>query len=412
MIPPPSNVDESAPLRNAVPGTRREGPTVVAVPPPAFATPRARLERVMLLLLTLMGAVAFLFWARTLLIPIAVSVIASFALNPPTRYLRRFGLPRVAAAGVVVSVLCVAGCYFLYASQDGLIALTEQVPAAAEKISEELNALRHSRITTVKKLQSATTLIEQLGNQVGPPQIHATAAPTTPIFNLRDFFWSGSLSIANAFSNLLVVSFLTFFLLASGDELRRKYLLSTGGGLSRQKRRARMLTEMSRQIQNSLLALLVANVIIGGATAVCFALLGVQQAIMWGVATAASHFIPYFGTALIAAASFTVSWLTSGNLQHAFVIAAVSLFIAMLGGTFITTILQSRALQMDACVMFVSLFVWGWLWGVWGLLLCSPLLAVTKVISEHVDGLAPVAMILANKHGAPRARRRRRRFFR
>ena len=55
---------------------------------------------------------------------------------------------------------------------------------------------------------------------------------------------------------------------------------------------------------------------------------------------------------------------------------------------------------------------WGWLWGVWGLLLCSPLLAVTKVISEHVDGLAPIAMILANKHGAPRARRPRRRFFR
>ena len=103
LIPSPSNVDESALLRNVVPGTRREGPAVVAVPPPAFVAPRARLERILLLLLTLMAAVAFLVWARTLLIPIAVSIIASFALNPPTRYLRRFGLPRVAAAASGIS---------------------------------------------------------------------------------------------------------------------------------------------------------------------------------------------------------------------------------------------------------------------------------------------------------------------
>jgi predicted PurR-regulated permease PerM len=72
----------------------------------------------------------------------------------------------------------------------------------------------------------------------------------------------------------------------------------------------------------------------------------------------------------------------------------VSLAIATLVGTFITTMMTGRIAKMNPAAVFIGLLFWGWLWGVWGLLLGVPIIVVLKVIAQHIEGLQSLAELL------------------
>jgi predicted PurR-regulated permease PerM len=78
----------------------------------------------------------------------------------------------------------------------------------------------------------------------------------------------------------------------------------------------------------------------------------------------------------------------------AFLVGAASLTIATIVGTIVTTWMTGRIAKMNAAAVFISLLFWGWLWGVWGMLLAIPLVVIAKVVSEHVEQLQPVAELL------------------
>ena len=77
--------------------------------------------------------------------------------------------------------------------------------------------------------------------------------------------------------------------------------------------------------------------------------------------------------------------------------ALLGLVVAILGafeGNVLTPWLMIRVGEMNAVAVFVSLLFWGWLWGVWGLLLAVPITAAIKAVCERIDDLAPVAELL------------------
>jgi predicted PurR-regulated permease PerM len=82
------------------------------------------------------------------------------------------------------------------------------------------------------------------------------------------------------------------------------------------------------------------------------------------------------------------------SFPMAFLASGISLAIATVVGTFVTTWMTGRIAKMNAAAVFISLLFWGWLWGIWGMLLSIPLVVIAKVVSEHVEQLQPVAELL------------------
>jgi predicted PurR-regulated permease PerM len=78
-----------------------------------------------------------------------------------------------------------------------------------------------------------------------------------------------------------------------------------------------------------------------------------------------------------------------------FLVSGSSLVVATLVGTFITTWMTGRIAKMNAAAVFIGLLFWGWLWGIWGMLLGIPILVMLRVVSEHVDGMQSVAELLS-----------------
>ena len=93
------------------------------------------------------------------------------------------------------------------------------------------------------------------------------------------------------------------------------------------------------------------------------------------------------GTALVALLQF-------GTLEMAALVGGVSLLITSLEGYLLTPWLTGRASRMNAVAVFVSVLVWGWLWGVWGLLLGVPIVMMVKAVCDRVDDFKPVGELL------------------
>ena len=104
----------------------------------------------------------------------------------------------------------------------------------------------------------------------------------------------------------------------------------------------------------------------------------------------------YVGTVIIAGASAMVAFLQFGTINMALLVGGASLLIHAITGNLLTPWLTSRASRMSPVAVFVGMLAWGWLWGVWGLLLGIPILMMVKAVCDRVDDLKPIGEFLGN----------------
>ena len=227
--------------------------------------------------------------------------------------------------------------------------------------------------------------------RTAPP---ARPAPAPEPTWLRDYTLAQSALLATVAAQTPIVLLLTYFLLASGPHFRRKLVQLVGPSLSHKKDAVHILEEIDAQVQRYLLAMLASNALLGVTTWLAFLALGLDHAGVWGVAAGVFHFVPYLGPALIALGSGVAAFLQSGSPLYALSVAGVSLLLSGLIGFGFMTWLQSRFARVNAAVLFIALLFFGWLWGVWGLLLGAPLVAIAKVVFDRVESLKPAGELL------------------
>jgi predicted PurR-regulated permease PerM len=97
---------------------------------------------------------------------------------------------------------------------------------------------------------------------------------------------------------------------------------------------------------------------------------------------------------LITTATGAVAFMQFESLRMVLLVAGASLGIAALVGTVVATWMTGRIARMNPAAVFVSLLFWGWLWGVWGLLLGVPVVVIVKVVAERVEGMEVLAELL------------------
>ncbi|HEX2616827.1 MAG TPA: AI-2E family transporter, partial [Flavobacteriales bacterium] len=125
-----------------------------------------------------------------------------------------------------------------------------------------------------------------------------------------------------------------------------------------------------------------------------FLYIGMEHAAVWGVAACVLNFIPYIGFIALTVVSTLVAFVQFGTLDMALLVAGISLVVHTISGTLLNPWLTSRANQMNAVAVFAGVLAFGWLWGIWGLLLGVPILTAIKVVCDRVDDLKPVGELL------------------
>ena len=364
---------------------------------------RRRLHKlqVAVTVLASIAVIGALYFAHGFFVPLLIGILVSYALRPVVDALKRFGLPHFVGAAVVL-VMLTAALYFVGSALSGQAsAMLEKLPQAARQLRHHVTMARSATPSALENVQAAAKELQAVATAALPPSapkpklMVANSEPDTPTW-LRDYLLAQTGLLLSVATQAPIVLLLTYFLLSSGDHFRRKLIQMVGPSLSRKKDAVRVLEQVSVQVQRYLLSNLVANTLVGVATWLTFAALGMEQAGAWGAAAGILHFIPYLGPVLLALSSGVVALLQFGSPLMALEIAVASLLVAGTIGLGFMTWLQSRFAHVNATVLFVSLLFFGWLWGVWGLLLGAPLVAIAKVLCDEVDELKSVGELMGS----------------
>ena len=361
------------------------------------------LSRGSLVVLAVVAAVFLLHWGAPFFIPLFIALIISYALAPLTDAITRLVRWRVLGASLVVSAVVALLGAGAWAWSDDVVALWQRVPEATKTIAASLKRVAQRPTSPVAEVKKAAAEIEAIAQTGKPPAKAPPAAPTPSPVSFWQLVWEGGKSAAVAATQLMAVLFLVFFMLASGDTFKRKLVRAFGETLSQKKVTVQAIDEIDQQVRRYLGVLLVSNLLVGMGTWLAFEIIGVEYAELWGVAAGVMHTAPYFGPTVIALGSLVAGFLQFGNWPSAFLVSGASVLVATIVGSVFATWLSARQTHMNTTATFVGLLFFGWLWGLWGVLLAIPLLAILKSICERTEGGRVVAELLSREdHTAKR----------
>ena len=353
-----------------------------------------------LAVLAVLATIYALHWAAAVVIPVLLGLMCSYALTPLVNRMHAWRIPRAAGAAMLLLAIAGGAGSTVYALGDDATAMVESLPDAARKLQRAMRSARGQPEGPIAKVQRAAAKLEQAAEvtAAAAPPVTSQGVPRVqvepPRFSIKAYLWSGTLGLVGLVGQALVVLFITFFLLVSGDNFRRKMVRIAGPRLSQKKITVQVLDEINTQIQRYLQVQIFTSLLVGLLTWLALLAFGMENAAVWGIVAALLNFIPYVGSMVTAGALALAGFLQFGTLGMALAIGGVSLAINTLEGNLLTPWLTGRAARMSPLVIFVGVLAFGWLWGLWGLLLGAPLLMATKVVCDHVDGLKPIGELL------------------
>jgi predicted PurR-regulated permease PerM len=356
-------------------------------PPPAPSNAAAATKTTPVqIVLIVLGTIAFLYFARPVVLPVVLACALGMTLKPLIRWLSYCHIPPAISAAVVLCLLTaviVVGFFQL-----GRPALTwmNEAPEHMTVLRQRVQRMfpRFARIS-----QAATAV-----NNLGATEEEQKIAPTVELKDSHGtsafINWTGSL-LAGMGETLVVL----YLMLASGDLFLQK-LVRVMPTLHDKKSAVEISHEIQQNISNYLFSVSLINIGLGAVVSGGLYLMGVPNAVMWGMLVAILNFVPYFGPVAGIILLATVGLLTFDSLWKGLFPPAWYLLLHLFEANLITPVMLGRRFTLNPVAIFVSLIFWTWLWGVPGALLSVPILVSINVVCSRIPTMSSVSELLTS----------------
>jgi predicted PurR-regulated permease PerM len=352
-----------------------------------------------------------LYFARDVLVPIAIAVLLSFVLAPVTAALRRLRVGRVAS--VLLAVALAAAILVTLGTVIGrqVAQLGENLPQYQVVITKKLAAVRNSALSEgiVEKAADALQgLDSNLGKSASPT---SAASPPSPAASSAGHFLEvevhepapGPVDILRSIVSALlpplattgiVIIFVIFILLQRSD-LRDRFIGLIGSHDLH--RTTKALDDAALRLSRYFLALTGVNAAFGVTIAIGMSLIGVPNPILWGIVGAVLRFVPYIGA--FVAAALPLALAAAVDPGWTMVAETALLFIVVEGivGQVVEPRLFGHTTGMSPLAIIVAAAFWTLIWGAPGLLLSTPITACLVVLGRHVESLNFIELMLGDK---------------
>lgn len=337
--------------------------------------------------------------AKTLVVPVFIAMLLALLLAPAVRRLCRWYVPRPVASifvlGTVLTVLATALLMLATPAQSFLLRAPEGLQRIERLVSDWRRPLEDVSRRASRSLERLAQIGEPDGAAAAPP------APAAPGFMSRAMSTMPTMA-----AGLIIVVVLTFLLLLYGDAILRK-----AASLMPRFEDRRRLVETTRYTQHQLssyvLTITLINIGLGAVVAGALGWMGVQEPLLWGGMAAILNYAPYLGPAIGAVLLTLAGFAQFTDPSHALLVPVVFLCIQTIEGQIVTPMILGRSLSLDPVIVFLSLLLLGWLWGVAGMLIAVPLLTCLRICAEQVRGWYPLARLLGPATPLPPERARK-----
>ncbi len=335
-------------------------------------------------ILTILAVFVTAYFSRDLLLPILLGFLIALTLSPVNRRLQNFGLP----AGLSAFIL-------MFGASFAIISLVTVAGSAVSTITQDLPELKAEFLRkvsgveeTIKAVRDATEEVESVTSPAADTGTQEVIVKQPGLLN------SAVTTVASTATSLGVALILSFFLLLTGDlfYLKTVQAFPTFAG---KKKALTTVYGLERKVSHYLLTITVINAFLGIGVGIAMWIIGVPFPLIWGLAAFALNYMPVIGgivgTILIGAYSIAVF----DDLSYAIIAPITYQIMTSLEAQFITPYLIGKQLELNVVAVFLTIVLWGWLWGVAGALVAIPFLVVFKVICDNADQLAPIGAFLS-----------------
>lgn len=417
----------------------------------AISSERAQTR--LLSLATIIAVVAVLYFARDVLIPLAMAILVSFLLAPIVSRLQRWGFARVPAVLTAVAsasaLVFVVAWIFLYQMVD----LGEQLPSYKENIVAKIEALQKSyspwfrrASETLEDLNSKLDETEQKAPEKSPeenpeksPAPQATepdestaekgessaaknppalaealkeplagddnkkkAVPVTVVSgptSIPDILNSYVGPVLAPFGTAAVIAVLAIFILIEREDLRNRFIRLIGDRQLHQTTDA--LDDASTRVSRYLLMQLIVNVTYGLAVSIGLWFLGMPNVVIWGLMATVLRFVPYIGPWIAAVMPIALSLAIFEGWMQPLLVIGLFVVLELLSNNVMEPLLYGSSTGISAFGIIISAIFWTWLWGGVGLVLATPLTVCLMVLGRHVPQFRYLEILLGDQPPLP-----------
>jgi predicted PurR-regulated permease PerM len=353
---------------------------------------------------TLVGVTAILYVGREVFLPLAVALLLTFALAPIVSLLRKHSLPKIPAVILTVAVAfaVIALVSFVVATQVG--SLAQSIPTYQNNVLEKIRSLRELGAGggIIDRLSGA---VEQVGAELekGTQSANAPQQPAreplpveivsrqSPIDTLKNVI----VPLISPFATAGLIVIVVIFMLLERENLRDRFIRLVGSGDLH--RTTEALQDAGKRVARYLLMQLVINTLYAVPITIGLWVLGIPNALLWGVLTLILRFVPYIGPAIGMVLPLFLALAVSPDWSLLMWTAALFLVMELISNNVLEPWLYGSRTGLSSLAIIVAAIFWAWLWGPLGLVLSTPLTVCLVVLGRHVPQFEFLNVLLGNE---------------
>ncbi|HTY00567.1 MAG TPA: AI-2E family transporter [Bacteroidota bacterium] len=341
----------------------------------------------LLAFIALTGVVFVLYELMDVLLPLVFALILSQLFKPLISILRARRIPLALCVVAVLLIVAAMLTAILLIITGGVQSIVAQAPKYQDNLT--------------KLVQSFDAWSSSFLALMGKHVAHVELADSVQLSSITSILASGAGSFFNLLANMfLTLLFLIFLLLGSEDFPAKIYkAFSTEDSY----RLTEIMTMINAKVRRYLVTKTIINVIVAGATVIILLAFGVDFPYFIGILTFFLNYIPNFGPLMAVALPVLTSLLGLQSWGFILALAIVLVVFHSVIGNFVEPKWMGSSLDLSPLAVLLSLIFWGWVWGVWGMILAVPITSIIKIGCEHIVPLKPVALLMGtmSAHASP-----------
>ncbi len=316
---------------------------------------------------------------KDIIVPIVYATIIAILLNPMVNYMIRLKIGKLVSITIAVSLAIIVVVSVLYVLSSQLSMFGETYPQLKQKfnatnrefvhwISKEFN-IREKKINAWSK-ETQTEAIDDfaLGESLTQVGEILMVLLLLPVYLFMILYYK----------NLLLEFFQRLFRTEHHDVLNK------------------ILNSTKTIIQTYLVGLFFELIIVAFLNSIGLLMLGIEYAIILGIMGAILNLIPYIGGIIAIALPMIIAFVTKDTLTSPLLVFCVYLLIQFIDNNFIIPKIVASRVRINALISVIVVLIGGAIWGISGMFLSIPLIAIIKVICDHIEPLKPWGYLLGD----------------
>ena len=321
-------------------------------------------------------------WAKVILVPIVFAILFALTLRPITNWIERF--IKVKWLSIVITFIAVAvpiaGAILLFSFQT--ISVLDDLPTITEEFQETVNRLfvtASDRFDIEIDMTGSEWIRERIGDALDEPFVYISGLV------------AGGAGLVGA---LLLIFLYTFLLLLYREPIYH-FILGQFSLDTRERMRS-VMADTQVMSYTYLKGLGTVMVILGLLNSLGLILIGIDYAFFWGFLAAFLAIIPYVGTFVGGLLPFLYAMSTTDTTWQPIAVVALFTAVQTIEGNIITPKVVGSSIQVNPLAAIIALFFGGFVWGVEGLILALPILAMLRIILVHSTHFRPIGLLLSD----------------